>query len=88
MEDYLENSKRKKEEPVDEDDKSNLIAQIYSNKMGLNEVKKEQAKVSEDTSAYELPVSENTTATENSTQIINNINKLEELKVEDTPQKF
>ena len=79
--------KKEKEEPVDEDDKSNLIAQIYSNKMGLNEVK-EQAKVSEDTSAYELPVSENTTATENSTQIINNINKLEELKVEDTPQSF
>ena len=79
--------KKEKEEPVDEDDKSNLIAQIYSNKMGLNEVK-EQAKVSEDTSVYELPVSENTTATENSTQIINNINKLEELKVEDTPQSF
>ena len=79
--------KKEKEEPEEEEDKSNLIAQIYSNKMGLNEVK-EQVKVSEDTSAYELPVSGDATATESSTQIINNINKLEELKVEDTPQSF
>ena len=79
--------KREKEEPEEEEDKSNLIAQIYSNKMGLNEAK-EQAKVSENTSAYELPVSRDATATENSTQIINDINKLKELKVEDTPQSF
>ena len=75
--------KFKKEIPVEEEDKSNLIAQIYSNKMGINE-----AKVLEDTSEYELPVSDNATATENSNKIINSINKLEELKVEDTPQSF
>ena len=79
--------KKEKEDSAEEEDKSNLIAQIYSNKMGLNEAK-EHAKVSEEISAYELPVSEDVTATENSNKIINNINKLEELKVEDIPQSF
>ena len=79
--------KKEKEEPEEIEDKSNLIAQIYSNKFGLDKVKKESS-VSEKTSAYELPVSKDSTATESSSKIIGNINKLEELKVEDTPKSF
>lgn len=39
--DYLENLKRK-EESEEVDDKSNLIAQIYSNKFGLNDANKKK----------------------------------------------
>ena len=77
----------KKEETEEPEDKGNLIAQIYSNKMGLDDLKKKES-VAEDTSAYELPISEDKTAKESGSNIINNINKLEELKVDDTPKNF
>ena len=79
--------KFKKEEPKEEeDDRSNLIAQIYSNKFGTDEQKNNNS-VSENKSAYELPTNPSIT-TESGNKIISDINKLEELKVEDTPQSF
>ncbi len=77
----------KKEVPEEPEDKSNLIAQIYSNKFGLDDARKQEV-VAEDTTAYELPVSTDTKASENSTKIINEINKLENLKVEDAAKSF
>jgi DNA mismatch repair protein MutL len=79
--------KKEKEESEEVDDKSNLIAQIYSNKFGLNDANKKE-KVAEETSAYDLPVSESTPAKENSDKIIGNINKLEDLKIEEQPTNF
>ena len=79
--------KKEKEESEEVDDKSNLIAKIYSNKFGLNDANKKE-KVAEETSAYDLPVSESTPAKENSDKIIGNINKLEDLKIEEQPTNF
>ncbi len=79
--------KFKKEETEEIEDKSNLIAQIYTNKFRANDTQNEE-KVTEDSEKYELPVSNNTTIAEDGEKFINNINKLDDVKAEYNTKNF
>ena len=87
-------SKFKKEESKEEiEDKGNLIAQIYSDKF-VNENKKEDINIVKEEKQDFSFNSNNDTQTkvidtnEINEKLIENINKLDELKVEDNPETF